>query len=567
MSFYARVAIAWVALQFLGASGCTPRAIKAPQKSDQKVALVASKGAAPEPGAVSPVRSPRPRLVLWLTIDQMRGDYLERYRSHFGAGGFERLTRSGVVFENAHYTHAITETAPGHATLFTGVAPAVHGIIGNSWVLPTGETTSSVTDATETVVGPGTAPNRKTGHSPRLLLVPTLGDQLTINSGGRSIVLGLSTKDRSAILPAGQTGRAVWMGERGFVTSSYYGPEAIPWLPAHHLAHPPERYVAGGWTLLLPEDQYKTPLVPSAYAPTSLGAEFPHVLVEGADRMEALKNSPFGDTAVVDLAIAALREEAFGADDAPDLLAVSLSSTDLIGHRFGPESREMEDQMIRVDRQLARLLDALEQSGKLATTLVVLSADHGGCESAESSAKLGLPARRLSESAIEEAARSALKRAYKNDRMILAVESPYVYLDAAAIAKAGAQRADVRRIVRAAIASLPGVYGAYAKGEVVGDDGVSRRVRAAIHETRSGDIYVVPAPYTLFLQGDNLAATHGSPWSYDTHVPMVLSGAGLTTRRVAQRVDVRSLAPSVAALLQIPAPAAAAAPLLPGIND
>lgn len=279
--------------------------------------------------------------------------------------------------------------------------------------------------------------------------------------------------------------------------------------------------------------------------------------------MEALVHSPFGDVAVVDLAISALSKESLGTDEHPDLLSISLSSTDLIGHRFGPESRELEDQLVRLDRELERLLGELDRLQLTDNTLVVLSADHGGCESAEYLANQNVSARRLLESEVEAAAQSALKSNFGSDKLLRAVESPYVYLDPKVLARLGLDPALVRKKLARALALLPGVHSAYPTDTPGVNTQLQRLVSAAIHPERSGDIYVVPKPYVLFLQDAAMTATHGSPWSYDTHVPVVISRAGSEARSVEARVDVRSLAPTVAYLAGIAAPAAAAAPILP----
>lgn len=495
------------------------------------------------------------RLVLWLTIDQMRGDFLELYGAHFGEGGLRRLKVNGVNFENAHYGHAITETAPGHATLFTGRAPSEHGIVGNSWMLPDGTEVESVFDAKYKLVGAGVAlDSSKEGRSPKQLVGATIGDALIERTNGRAKVLSVSAKDRGAILPSGKRGQAYWLSEGGFVSSTYYREEPRAFTFEFHERHSPASYLAAGWTLLLPEEQYRNESRRSPYAPKDFGPAFPHAVIEGADPMRALSNSPFADSAVIDFALILREKEKLGEDDAADLLSLSLSATDKIGHFYGPESREMEDQMVRLDREIARLLDEVERAVGKEHLVVVLSADHGGCESAEHLKAQGKEGRRLTEGDIERATRGALRKAYGHDRYFLGVVSPYVYLTRALVEKDGHDLIQVRIRLARALEAVDGVHLAHAHGDTVPPGDLGARLLGSIFEERSGDVYVVPKRHTLFLQGESLAATHGSPWDYDTHVPVLIVAPGVEARRAKEAVDVRSLVPTVAALIGIEPP-------------
>lgn len=509
----------------------------------------------------------RPRLVVWLTVDQLKGEFWERHGSRLTRGGFARFFDEGFVYTQAHYSHAITETAPGHATLFSGAAPSEHGIIGNSWLLANGQTTSSVLDASTTLIGPGVSAGKgSVGASPHLLLVPTVGDEMRRVSDGRAKVFAVSAKDRAAILPAGQSGQAYWLGEEGFVTSSAYG-QVPAWLLDHQREHAPKSYLERPWSLLDEPEAYVSEAAVSPHAEKRLGAGFPHRFTDELPPAKALSLSPFGDAAVIDLARRIVSEENLGRDAQVDLLSISLSSTDMIGHAFGPESREMEDQLRRLDAALAEFFSELDASLGPTEVLYVLSADHGGCESAAFLQRLGLPGARLTEGALEEKARGALLDEYGHSRFLLGVSSPGVSLNHAVIEEQGVELGSVRSLVAQAVATVPGVYRVFEKGGDFAEDAVSQRVAASMHHERSGDLYVVPQPYTLFLQNESLAATHGSPWNYDTHVPLAFSGAGISAGRSSRWVDVRSLAPTVAALAGVPAPPAASLPRLTELFD
>lgn len=510
----------------------------------------------------------KPTLVVWLTVDQFRGDYLERYRDHFLEDGFLRLVNNGTWYSNAHFSHAITETAPGHATLFTGAPPSVHGIVGNSWLRDDGFETVSVLDEESLLVGPGEQETEsKKGRSPHLLLVPTIGDELLRSTQGRAKVVGISTKDRGAILPAGMAGQAFWLGREGFVSSQYYFKTAPAWLLDHHKSHPPQDYLADGWELLKPAVNYRNPESESSQASVAMGRGFPHLISPETAPTKALASTPFGDTAVLDLARTVIKEAGLGADEVVDLLSLSLSSTDAIGHQFGPESREFEDQLFRLDQQLAQFFHDLDQVVGAGRLLFVLSADHGGCESAEFLQKFGLPGRRLTEPDLAQEVKRILVDHYGHARYLLGVNSPYVFLDPRAFKNAGVKRSEVAALVAEELAAFPGVHRAFTRDFRAGQNAFEQGVEEALHPYRSGDLYIVPDPYTLFLQDEDLTATHGSPWNYDSHVPVVISGPSIPHQRVDRWVSVSSLVPTVARLMGISPPPAALQPWLTEVFD
>lgn len=508
--------------------------------------------------SVNETKSPLPRLVVWLTIDQFRGDYLSRYDALFNDEGLRGLVRSGIWFQEAHYEHAITETAPGHATLFTGASPSQHGIVANSWLRADGVEIASVWDESSPLTGPGAEQDASPsqGRSPRQLMVPTVGDELIQNSGGQAKVVGISSKDRGAILPAGKAGRAYWLGPQGFVSSRYYGESVPPWLSEHHREHPPESYLKVGWPLAAAEELYTARVPPAESVSTSFGPDFPHSFRSDVAPATVLAQTPFGDASVLDLARRAILEEDLGVDSVPDILSLSLSSTDAVGHLFGPESREFQDQLVRLDRSLAGFFQFLEEHRGADSVIYVLSADHGGCESAEYLAGLGLPGLRLTEASLLDESQRILARRYGRKDLILGSNSPYLFLNHAALATGGLSLDEVQGHLAQGLRAYPGVFDAFATTGPIGPGELASRVQISIYPGRSGDVYVVPDLYSLFLQDESLAATHGSPWNYDTHVPIVIKGSGLTPQVVGRRVDVRSLAPTVSRLMGTPVPRA-----------
>lgn len=540
------------------ATGCTPASPQPGRSPAPAEGTAPAEATSPEARPTSDVR-----LVLWLTIDQMRGDFFELYGHHLTDGGMRRLLDSGLSYTAATHRHAITETAPGHATLFTGAAPREHGIIANSWLLPNGTKTFSVSDPDAPLLGPGASERGpKEGRSPQLLLVPTIGDAMVRQSGGKARVVSISLKDRGAILPAGQAGKAFWLGPRGFVTSSYYFQKAPPWLVEHDQQHPIADYLPERWELLRPEATYTTASTSSPPAPLILGNGFPHALPTKLGLEKLLKVTPFGDVATLDLAETALEVSELGKDATPDLLAISLSATDGIGHAWGPLSREAEDNFARLDRNLAEFFEFVDSRVGWSHVLVVLSSDHGGAEPAAELRRLGLRGARLGEAELDRRARELAEEEYAREDFILGVETPYVVLDRIEIQKAGRDVLEVRRRLADGLSRLPHVFRAHAVGLDEEPGSLPAQIQRSLHSDRSGDIYVVTDPYTLFLQDEQLVATHGSPWSYDSHVPLVMAGPGIPRGNVGRSVDVRSIAGTVAALLNITPPSAAKKELL-----
>jgi predicted AlkP superfamily pyrophosphatase or phosphodiesterase len=277
-----------------------------------------------------------------------------------------------------------------------------------------------------------------------------------------------------------------------------------------------------------------------------------------------VKRSPLGDRASLDLARSAMEALDLGADDVPDLLAVSLSACDYVGHYYGPETLEAEDAFVRLNQELASFLDVVRQRVPTDRLLIVVSADHGGTERADSLRSAGLPGRRLTIADLGAVTRATLSSLHHERGATLPfyVVPPYVTLDREALESAGLDwRGTVRRVAEA-LAKAPGVHSAFVTAEIEGVDELSKKVQDSIYPGRSGDIYVVPEPHTLLLQEDELGATHGSPWSYDSRVPIVLHGAGIPQGRVARPVEVTSLAPTVSRWLGIEPPAGASTTLL-----
>ncbi|MFT7668685.1 MAG: putative AlkP superfamily pyrophosphatase or phosphodiesterase [Planctomycetota bacterium] len=518
-----------------------------------------------------------PRLVLQITVDQLRGDLIRRYANHWGEGGFKRLLEEGAVFANAHHAHANTETIVGHVTLATGAYPSTHGMVGNLWYdRNAGVVQYNVEDAEypvlsskplvdqETEIDPTQRAARSDGRSPRAILSSTFSDELMISSGARAKVFGVSVKDRGAISLAGHTGTAYWFskGTGEFVTSSYYRDDYPEWVTEWNAKKKPEYYASHPWTLSLTQDSYLFGDRDDRPFETELadfGRVFPHSYGDAGGKYYTtlLTISPAGDELTLDFAKSLFAAEDLGADDVTDYLSVSFSSTDYVGHLFGPSSLESEDNLVRLDRSLADLLDFVDEHVGLERTLVVLSADHGGVEAPEYLRSMGMNADYITNaeemsSQLEEALG---KRFGLGDSLVQEFVHPYVFLNHDEIEKRGLNREEVTEVVASNLQAQKGIAYAFTSEAMRDGNFPDTRIANAVahnfHPNRSGDVYLVTEPYYFVNDFDGLtvATTHVSPWRYDTHVPVIFMGAGIQSQTIQREIFTIDVAASLAAFL------------------
>jgi predicted AlkP superfamily pyrophosphatase or phosphodiesterase len=554
----------------------------------------------------------RPQLVLLIAIDQFRADYLERFDDLFGAEGFHRLERMGARWTNANYDHFQTETAPGHATMMTGAYPAQTGIIGNIWYeRAQRRTVTSVSDADALLLNGKTA-SPKDAASPRRLLASTLGDEIRLASNDRAKVIGISMKDRAAILPAGRHATAAyWMnlqtGE--MVTSSYYFPQnTIPqWVRDFNEAKFVNSFYGTAWNRLLPEDEYRKRAGEDAPAweRVNVGTNtFPHQLSGGsasapnADYYNALYASPFGNDVLVRFAEAAIKNERLGQRGETDVLTISFSSNDSIGHRYGPYSQEVMDATLRTDRQIAELLDIVDRYVGLPNALIALTADHGVAPLPEHAAALNLIApqtgriritdiaQAINQSIAERIARERNAAQQNRDasktnqttdnaaaaqsnsavqsgshRFIENIAESNISLNYDALRNENINIEEAERAACEGALKVAGIAYCFtraqlARGEIAAAaDPLLRRVMHGFYEPRSPDIILVQQPYKYIVGADSqTGASHGTPYSYDTHVPLIIMGAGLRPGIYEEAASPCDIAPTLAALLRVQPP-------------
>lgn len=522
-----------------------------------------------------------PRLVLQITVDQLRGDLIDRNLEHFGDKGFRYLLDNGVYYTNAHHRHANTETIVGHTTLATGTDPSVHGMVANLWFDRSTGTpfynvqdpdypllaTSGVDPSTE--IDPTQRAATSDGRSPTSILSSTLSDEIAIANAGVSKVFGVSIKDRGAISMAGHAGTAYWFSksEGRFVTSSYYMDAYPEWVDKWNDAGHVSAYAYTDWTLSDTEDSYRFIEFDDADWETELpgfGRTFPHPFGARDSKYYTtlLTLSPAGDELTTSFAASLIDNEEIGSDAVTDYLSVSYSSTDYVGHIFGPSSLEAEDNLRRLDKSLSTLLAHVDETVGLENTLVVLSADHGAAEVPGYLEYLGVPAGFFNFDDIdkEPAAEALVAEFGVAQDLIASFSQPYVYLDDRLIADKGLNKADVARALARELQNMPAIAYAISSEDLassaVAKTSVSAAVLANFHTARSGDVYVVFEPHWFVgdFDGLHVASHHGSPWTYDTHVPIIFSRPGMNAQRISSRVETVDVAPTVAAYLRIKAP-------------
>ncbi len=504
-----------------------------------------------------------PRLVVLVVVDQLRADLPLRYRSHLAKdGGLARFLDDSVYYRQSFYAHVDNSTAPGHATISTGAVPADHGIVANQWYdWNSGKRVQAVTDPTEHIVGEAAADAEQSpGASPRRLNAGALADELLAATAGQARVFGVSAKDRGSIFTTGTAGKAFWYSSSSghFVSSSYYYERLPKWarkINQAGLTHYPEV-----WALARPASQYQLAAQDDRAAERprfNMGRVFPHPLGEhgSAEYFGAFKRSPFVDDWTVEFALAMLKHERLGKDEVSDLLTVSLSATDYIGHYFGPQSLEAEDNIIRLDQTLGRLIDGVEAQVGRDNVVFVLTADHGVDASPEHKQALGLPAWRINVGAFAEALDEHLREdLHIHERVVLDVLGSGIYLDFEA---AEEDDVDPDELLSSALEWLrdrPDIAVAVLPSKVqkVGGE-VGRLLRNSVDPERAGDILVVQGDSTFFgTKGE--AAGHGSPYSYDAHVPSAFLLPAREGQMVWRRVSQMAIAPTLAQLLNIPAP-------------
>ncbi len=509
----------------------------------------------------------RPKLIVGIVVDQMRYDYLYRYESKYGPGGFKRLLREGFSCANTHYNYAPTYTAPGHAAIWSGATPAVNGIVGNEWYDRAWRKHRYVTTDT-TVQAVGTDAQRAGQHSPRVLLSSTVTDELRLFDNFKSKVVGVCLKDRGSILPAGHfPNAAYWFDDKtgNWITSSYYADTLPSWVQDFNARHLPDLYLSQPWTKALPGAYDESFADWDKYDDGKyirIPENFPYDLpaIKQKTGYFLLRFTPAGNTFTLDFALEAIDRMELGKDEYPDVLCLSFSGPDYCGHQFGIHAEETEDMYLRLDGQITRLLRTLDEKFGKENVLVFLTADHGAAETPAHLRDLKAPAGVFPESTMEAALNRMLVDLYgRAGNYVLEVGNQQVYLDYDALDAADIDPEDAGEALAAFLRWQPGVYDAYTRKAFMtlpADYPFAPEIRRGLHPRRSGDVIFMLDPA---WHGDDQffgsgGTTHGSPYPYDTHVPLLWYGWQVKPGETFNPVNITDIAPTLSAILRIMEP-------------
>jgi hypothetical protein len=537
--------------------------------------------------------SGKPRLVVLVVFDQMRGDYLVKWRDLFGPGGFRRLQDEGAWFANCHYPYASTLTSPGHASLVTGTSPYKHGIVANDWYDRRlgAMVTSVVSPKHRPVPMPPETGKPIYGAAPFRRRAETLGDVL-LASQHKGRVVSLSIKEGAAILLAALRALCFWFSTTSgqFVSSNYYVDELPQWVVDFNRGKPADRWFDSYWLPFRTDLDYvkhstldHNPFEGIGYAQ---GRTFPHPLNGGKDTMskeayQAMMNSPYGNELLLALAKRAIDTLELGQREHLDLLCLSFSSNDYIGHCWGPDSQEVLDITLRSDRLVQELLEYLDAKVGKGKYVFAISADHGVCPIPEVSQSQGKDAGRVPPELLTSRASAFLNETFGDKkrklRWVLEAPASGIYLNHAVLKEHGVKSADVEKTLADWLLKQPGVQAAYTRNQLsdgpLKDDPMTESVRLSFHPECSGDVMVVLKPYYQLsapITSDKLNAyrtSHGSPYEYDTHVPLLVYGPGIRAGVRQERVPPQVVAPILARALALPAPAQADYAVPSGLLD
>jgi predicted AlkP superfamily pyrophosphatase or phosphodiesterase len=505
----------------------------------------------------------RPKLVVGIVVDQMRMEYLYRFSDDFSTKGFKRLMDNGFVYNNMNYNYAPTFTAPGHASIYTGTTPAVHGILGNDWyVRSTGKNMYCTDDAGVKTLVEGT--EKEGAMSPKNLLSTTITDELRMATNFTGKVIGLSIKDRGAILPAGHFANwAFWSTKSGaFTSSTFYGEKIPDWVTQFNAEKNYMKYIDKGWSLLKPIETYNESLPDNNPYEGRLDKNVPPVFpydlkkIYNESGMEVLKTTPFGNDFLAELAMRAVEKEELGKDNITDFLAVSFSSTDYVGHTFGPRSMEIQDTYLRLDLTISSFLDYLDATVGKGNYLVFLTADHAVAENA-----IYLKDRKLNVNNIPSKEIFTSLSKFSTDtfgvNLVLKYSNFNVFLDREVIKQKGLELAKVKQSFKDFLMEQAYVKRVYTQEDILAgsaQDYYLNFIFKGYDPKQSGDIVILEGAGYLESYGMETGTTHGTPNSYDTNVPLIFYGWNVPKGESSKKEEITEIAPTLAKMLKITTP-------------
>ncbi len=507
----------------------------------------------------------RPKLVVGIVVDQMRYDYVYKYWSKYGNKGFKRLINEGTFCENTHYNYSPTVTAAGHASIFTGASPSSHGIVGNDWYNRATKKKMYCTEDESVQCLGGT---EKAGKmSPKNMLTTTIGDELHLAQQFKNKVIGVSLKDRSSILPAGHSANAAYWfdGKTGnFISSTHYMEKLPEWVNAFNSRKLPQSYILQPWTTLLPLDKYtESTKDETPYEETLKGEDkptFPHDLQKiyaAVGSYEMLRTTPFGNTIVREMAVSAMQNEKLGiTENTTDMITISFSSTDYVGHQYGTDAIETEDTYLRLDKELELLLNYIDQNIGKKNVLLFLTADHGAVPVPNMLIDKKIPAGYSDGDYIMDSGNKFLKQKFAVADLIEEEENCNLYLNLAAIASNNLDIDKVETELARFLQQQEGIKNAYTSREIttMSNANYSQEMIAnGYYSKRSGN--VVLALNAGWLTYKKKGTSHGTQYTYDTHIPLIWWGANVPKAKSDYtHTTITQIAPTVATYLGIEKP-------------
>jgi predicted AlkP superfamily pyrophosphatase or phosphodiesterase len=508
-----------------------------------------------------------PRLVLVIVVDQFAYELLTRFNSKFGPNGFRYLQDHGAVFTNCRYKQATTQTAVGHSIIASGAYPWSTGIVANEWLSGSKGIVPSVYDESVQMVG-----SNGSGASIKAMRGTTFGDSLKLCTNGRSKVFAISLKDRGALYLAGKLGNgAYWYDDRtgAFVSSSQFGSVLPGWVAKFNDKHYADQYFGKAWQRILPETEYTASNKDDYQYEGAMpgdGKTFPHVITGGATSpnqsfYSTFMMTPFANQMLADLAHDAIDQESLGMHTDPDVLSISFSSPDYVGHLFGPQSQESEDTMLRLDQTIGGLLKYIDGKIGLNHTLVVVTGDHGVAPLPEYVRERGqthgLDSGRIDPTGFKTSLDSALDSRLGPDDWISEFTPPNLYLNLTAIDKQKYRQPEVESLAAKLAHSITGVGEAYTANQLftnqLPNSPYDAAVRKAYFWGRSGELYVIPRPGYIF-SGGQTGTSHGSPYAYDQQVPLIIFGGPVQAGKYGQDASPADIAPTITSILNVPLP-------------
>ncbi len=503
----------------------------------------------------------RPKLVVGIVVDQMKMDYLYRFNTDFSNDGFKRLMKKGYVFHNMNYNYMPTFTAPGHASIYTGTTPSVHGIVGNDWFSrKQGKEIYCTDDASVKTVGDGTKAEGE--MSPEKLLSTTITDELRLATNFKGKVIGMSLKDRGAILPAGHFANwAFWYSKTGaFISSTFYGEKLPDWVNDFNNEKHFMTYINKGWDLLKPIATYNESLADeNPYEGKLNGANpvFPYNLKEMFDKKNAeiLRASPYGNDLLEEFAKKAIENEELGKDAITDFLTISFSSTDYVGHNLGPRSMELQDTYLRLDLTIADLLNYLDKKVGKGNYLVFLTADHAGAENPIYLKDNKYNVNNVYPKEILKGLKKFSIDTFGED-LVVNCSNFNLFFNKEIIKTKGLELAKVKLAFKEYLMTQEQVKRAYTEEEILGANGTDfylNCIAKGYDATEDGDIVILNKPGYLdhFIE---TGTDHGTPYSYDTHVPLLFYGWNIPKGETHDHKDITQIAPTLAQKLNISFP-------------